>query len=60
MKDSTMILVLTAILAAAALPGIAQSLIRVAQAADAIEHIRYAAHSPKCLIMRASKVWRSL
>lgn len=60
MKDSTMILVLTAILAAAALPGIAQSLIRVAQATDTIENIRYAAHSSKGLIMRASKVWRSL
>ena len=60
MKDSTMILVLTAILAAAALPGIATSLVRIAQAADTIEQIRYAAHSPKGMMMRAAKAWRSL
>jgi hypothetical protein len=46
MKDSTMILVVTAILAAATLPAIGTSLRRVAQATDTIDRVQAAAHAP--------------
>ena len=59
MKDSTMILVLTAILAAAALPGIAQSFLRVAQAADAIEKVRIAVHHTGYRLHVATRMWRA-
>ena len=54
MKDSTMILVVTAILAAVALPAIGTSLRRVAQATDTIEHVRAAAQVPSGMRAMAS------
>jgi hypothetical protein len=46
MKDSTMILVVAALVAVAALPGLAASLVRVAQATETIEQVRLAASAP--------------
>jgi type II secretory pathway pseudopilin PulG len=46
MKDSTAILVVAAILAAAVLPAVGTSMRQVAKAADMIEQIRAAAQAP--------------
>jgi len=46
MKDSTMILVVAAILAAAVLPAVATSLRQIAEATDTIEQVRAAARMP--------------
>jgi type II secretory pathway pseudopilin PulG len=64
MKDSTMILVIAAIIAAAALPGLATSYLRVESATQAIEHVRVASPGLTTFRMhtahRAPKGWMSL
>jgi type II secretory pathway pseudopilin PulG len=71
MKDSAMILVVAAIVAAAALPGIATSLVRMERATETIEQVRSAARAPSGLRAMTSsnrvarlhcigKTWRSL
>ena len=49
MKDSTMILVVAAILAAAVLPAVATSLRLVAEATETIEQVRAAAQVPSAM-----------
>ena len=64
MKDSTMILVVAAIVAAAALPGLATSFVRVEKATAAIEHVRASAPSNTLFRLHAGthagKGWFSL
>ena len=64
MKDSTMILIVAAIVAAAALPGLATTLIRVADAATTIEQVRVSVPSNTTFRLhtahRLPKGWMSL